>query len=292
MPRKDHKMIRRRLVNAYLTSIISISLVLLLIGVASMVVVNASKLVNYLKENMKLSVLLIQEADQKQAESYAKSIEILPYISSVRVISKEEGAAEMAEMLGEDFLKVFESSPIPISVEVGLKAEYVVPDSLAFITPLLAKSSLVDEIDSQQSLVTSLNDNLTKISLVFSLMIALLLFISIALINNMVRLSVFARRFTIHTMKLVGATKSFIIAPFVRASVIQALIAAVISSGVLCLLFAMAKKSFAELFVVFDTPSLLLSIVLIFVSSVLICSLSTCFVVNKIVSAPKDSLYY
>lgn len=292
MPRKDSKMIRRRLFNAYLTSVISISMVLLLIGVAAMVVVNASRLVSYLKENMKISVMLVQDADEAQAQKYLKSIENLPYINEARIISKEEGIAQMAEILGEDFLNIFESAPIPVSVELTLKAEYVKPDSLAFITPILSRSPLVEDVDSQQALVTTLNDNLTRLSVVFSLMIALLLFISVALINNMVRLSVFARRFTIHTMKLVGATKSFISAPFMRAAVVQAALAAFISSGALAILFSTAKKSFAELFAVFEMDTLLLSIGLIFVSSLLICCLSTYFVVSKIVGADKDELYY
>lgn len=290
--RVNNKMIRRRLANAYLSSVVSISLVLLLIGAASLIIINSGSVAKYLRENMKLSVILKQNVDDKDAEKYSKSIKTLPYIKEVNIISREQGQKELEAVLGEDFLSVFETSPIPISVDVKLKAEYVDSDSLKFVTKALSSSPFVDEIDSQQSLIEALNENLNKISLIFAAIILLLLFISFALISNMVRLSVFARRFTIHTMKLVGATKAFIRTPFINASVLQGLIAACIASGILYALSVAAKKSFAELFMIFEPISIIYTVGIIFVSGVLICMISTFFVVNKLVGAAKDELYY
>ena len=195
-------------------------------------------------------------------------------------------------MLGEDFLDVFETSPVPISVDVTLNAEYVVPDSLAFVSEVLAASPMVEEVDSQQPLVAILNENLAKISAVFGVFILLLLFISFVLINNMVRLSVFARRFTIHTMKLVGATKAFIRAPFLRGALLQGLISALLASAAIWGIYYAARSSFSELFEIFDIVTLLESTGIIFVCGVLICVLSTYFVVGRLVSANKDELYY
>ena len=201
-------MMRRRIANAYLSSVVSISLVLLLIGVASLVLVNAGSVTRYLKENMTVSVILTSDADEQDAQEYASEVSGYPYVRETRVVSREEGERELAEMLGEDFLDVFETSVVPVSVDVALKADYVHPDSLAFISEQLSAPEIVDVLDARQNLVEALTSNIARISVVFAVLIALLLFISFVLINNMVRLSVFARRFTIHTMRLVGATRS------------------------------------------------------------------------------------
>lgn len=292
MSKRENKLLRRRMVNAYLSSVISISLVLLLVGAAALLAVNVSGVSRYLKENMKISVIFNQEVTGEQAEKYAGSASLLPYVKDVRVVSREEGEKELAKMLGEDFLSVFETSPVPVSADVSLKAEYVVADSLALVVKALSASPLVDEVDSRQGLVEALDTNLTKISAVFAVLIAVLLFISFALINNMVRLSVYARRFTIHTMKLVGATRSFITAPFLKAALVQGLVASVISTAALSGILYALNRSFPEFFSVLSRSSLLIAVGIIFATGALLCTLSTYFVVGKLSEAPKDDLYY
>lgn len=292
MSKRENKLLRRRMVNAYLSSVISISLVLLLVGAAALLAVNVSGVSRYLKENMKISVIFNQEVTSEQAEKYAGSASLLPYVKDVRVVSREEGKKELAKMLGEDFLSVFETSPVPVSADVSLKAEYVVADSLALVVKALSASPLVDEVDSRQGLVEALDTNLTKISAVFAVLIAVLLFISFALINNMVRLSVYARRFTIHTMKLVGATRSFITAPFLKAALVQGLVASVISTAALSGILYALNRSFPEFFSVLSRSSLLIAAGIIFATGALLCTLSTYFVVGKLSEAPKDDLYY
>lgn len=292
MSKRENKLLRRRMVNAYLSSVISISLVLLLVGAAALLAVNVGGVSRYLKENMKISVIFNQEVTGEQAEKYAGSASLLPYVKEVRVVSREEGEKELAKMLGEDFLSVFETSPVPVSADVTLKAEYVVADSLALVVKALSASPLVDEVDSRQGLVEALDTNLTKISAVFAVLIAVLLFISFALINNMVRLSVYARRFTIHTMKLVGATRSFITAPFLKAALVQGLVASVISTAALSGILYALNRSFPEFFSVLSRSSLLISAGIIFAAGALLCTLSTYFVVGKLSEAPKDDLYY
>ena len=292
MPKQDGRMMRRRIANAYLSSVVSISLVLLLIGVASLVLVNAGSVTRYLKENMTVSVILTSDADEQDAQEYASEVSGYPYVKETRVVSREEGERELADMLGEDFLDVFETSVVPVSVDVALKADYVHPDSLAFISGQLSAPEIVDVLDARQNLVEALTSNIARISVVFAVLIALLLFISFVLINNMVRLSVFARRFTIHTMRLVGATRSFILAPFLRSAALQGLVSAVIAGAVIWGVFTAMKDSFPQLFSVFSTASLLMTTGIVLLCGVLICVLSTLFVVRRLVSAPKDDLYY
>ena len=195
-------------------------------------------------------------------------------------------------MLGADFLEVFETSPVPVSVDVTLKAEYVQKDSLAQVTKALEAFPLVEEVETPATLVEALTTNLARISLVLGVFILLLLFISFVLINNTVRVNVFARRFTIHTMKLVGATRGFIRAPFVRASILQGLAASALAIGMLWALLEALRRSFPELASVVDLRQLLIVCGCIVACGVLLCVVSTFFVVNKLVAASKDDLYY
>lgn len=291
MSREENKIVRKRLANAYLSSVISISLVLLLVGVASLLILNARGVADYFKENMQISILLKQEVSDSKAEKYEQSLQTLPFINSTRLVSKEEGTEEMKAMLGEDFLSVFEASPIPISIDITLKADYVSADSLDMVIAAISESPLVDEVSCQQSLIEALNANLSKISLILAVFIALMLFISFVLINNTVRLNVFSRRFTIHTMKLVGATKAFIRKPFMVKAVYQGLISAAVAIFILSGMLLFVKKSFAQLFEIFKSDILLLGAFVVIASGVLICVVSTYFVVNRLVSMSKDELY-
>jgi len=165
-------------------------------------------------------------------------------------------------------------------------------DSLEVVRAEIGESSLVDEVVYQRSLVDALNANLSRISLILAVFISLLLFISFVLINNTVRLNVFAKRFTIHTMKLVGATKSFIRAPFLVQSAFQGVFSAVISIMVLVGILFFVKSEFEQLFEVFRLELLLLVAGIVLLSGLVICVVSTYFVVGKLVSLKKDELYY
>ena len=278
--------------NAYLSSVISISLVLLLVGIASLLMVNAKGVSDYFKENMQVSVMMKQSVSDEDALKFKESLDGERYIKKTVFISKEQGQRELAQQLGEDFLDVFETSPIPVSIDVTLEADYVSADSLEVVRAEISKSSLVDEVIYQKSLVDALNDNLSRISLILGVFIALLLFISFVLINNTVRLSVFARRFTIHTMKLVGATRSFIRAPFLLQSAFQGIFASFIAIIVLLGLMFVMRSEFEQLFEIFRMDLLLTVLGIVVAAGLSICLISTFFVVNKLISLKKDELYY
>ena len=174
----NNRIMRRRLANAYLSSIISISLVLLLVGLASMLLVNAKSVSDYFKENMQVSVMMKQNVSEDAALSFKTRLDKERYIKSSLFVSKEQGRREMADLLGDDFLDVFETSPIPVSIDVTLNADYVSADSLEVVRTEIAKSPLVDEVVYQRSLVDALNANLSRISLILAVFIGLLLFIS------------------------------------------------------------------------------------------------------------------
>lgn len=292
MAKGENGIIYKRLVNAYLSSVISISLVLFLVGLASLLLVNAKAVSDYFKENMQVSVLMKQNVDEETALKFKKELDASRYIKSSEFVSREQGAREMAALLGEDFLGVFETNPIPISVDVTLKADYVSADSLEMVKSEISKSAVVDEVTYQRSLVDALNSNLSKISLVLGIFIVLLLFISFVLINNTIRLSVFARRFTIHTMRLVGATRGFIRAPFLVQAVFQGLFSALLAIAMLLAVLFFLRSEFARLFEIFRLEMLLLVMGIVIASGLAICVTSTYFVVNKLVSLKKDELYF
>ena len=292
MGKEEKGIINRRLRSSYLSTVISISLVLLLVGIAALLLVNARSVSDYFKENMQVSVMLKQDVTEKTARAFLLELGGERYIKSTEFISVEQGEKEMAEMLGEDFLDVFESSPIPISIDVTLKADYVSADSLDMVKTEISASPLVDEVVYQRSLVEALNANLSKISFVLGIFIVLLLFVSFVLINNTIRLNVHARRFTIHTMKLVGATRSFIRSPFMVQAVFQGIFSAMIAVlGLIGLLFFI-RNEIAGLFEIFSLDLLLAVIGIVMVSGIVICLVSTCLVVNKLISLDKDDLYY
>lgn len=283
---------RRRLANAYLSSVISISLVLLLVGVASMLMVNAKGVSDYFKENMQVSVMMKQDVSEDDALEYKARMDGMPFIKSTTFISREQGRKEMEDMLGTDFLDVFETSPIPVSIDVTLTADYVSADSLEVVRKIMGNSQVVEEVVYQRSLVDALNANLSRISLFLGVFIILLLFISFVLINNTVRLNVFSRRFSIHTMKLVGATKSFIRAPFLVQAVFQGIFSAVLAIMALVGLLFFLRSQFEQLFQIFRLDLLLSVMGIVLVSGVAICFISTWFVVGKLVRLNRDELYY
>ena len=283
---------RRRLVNAYLSSVVSICLVLLLVGVAAMLLVNTRSVSEFFKENLQVSVMMKQEVSDEEAAVFKNEIDSMRFVRNAELITKARGEKEMAEMLGADFLSVFETSPIPVSIVVTLDADYVSRDSLKIVEKAMMKSPMVDEVVYQKSLVDALNSNLNRISMVLGVFIALMLFISFVLINNTMRLNVFARRFTVHTMKLVGATRAFIRGPFLLRAAFLGLFASVIALVMLTGLLFVIRAEFAQLFEIFTLPRLLIVMGVVVASGLIICVISTWFVVNKLVSLDKDELYY
>lgn len=292
MAYSENKLMHRRLANAYLSSVISISLVLLLIGVSSLLLVNTRSVSDYFKENVQVSVIMKQEVPDSEALEYKKELDSMKFVHGTEFISRERGEKEMAEMLGSDFMKVFETSPVPVSIGVALNAEYVSEDSLKVVESVIGGSPMVDEVVYQRSLVDALNANLSRISAVLGVFILLMLFISFVLINNTMRLTIYAKRFTVHTMKLVGATKSFIRGPFLVRAAFLGLFSSVAALLMLVGILFLIRSEFSMLFDIFTLDKLLLVMAIVVASGLAICVFSTYLVVNKLVSLNKDELYY
>lgn len=288
----NDKSTKRRLAGARVSSALSISLVLLLVGLAALLVVNASGITRWIKENMQMEVLLREEVSEPQAQEFKVQLDSLPFVNTSRLVTREEGMKELQAMLGEDFLQVFESTSIPLSIELTLKAGYVNADSIAVVSSLIEGFPPVAEVESQVPLVDALNSNIRTIGLVLGVLILLLLFISFVLIGNTVRLGIYARRFTVHTMQLVGASRQFIRRPFMLDAFVLGLVSSLLAILVLGGAIWFASRSFPQLLGLFTAQGLALVAGVILVTGIGICLVSTFFVVNRLVGIDRDKLYY
>ncbi len=292
MGRKEKNIIAKRLVHSYLSSIISISMVLLLVGIFALIAVNAKSVSNYFKENIKISVILDSDVEEPEALEVKRKIDANSAVKASEYISKEQGTKEMKQMLGDDFLKVFETNPIPISIEVQLNAEHFSLDSVQLFKENLLKMEQVDEVEYQNSLIETINENLERVGWILMVFIVLLLFISFVLINNTVRLNVYSKRFSIYTMRLVGATRAFIRAPFLIKAIFQGLISGLIAVLFLVTLLYLVREEFVQLFNIFQFHLLIYVLTGVVLLGVVICVVCTFFVVNRLVSLNNDELYY
>lgn len=292
MATKGKNIVHRRLIRSYVTSVISISLVLVLVAAAAVLAANAGGVARWFKENMAVSVLLKQSTSEKEGKALSEELASRPYVKESRFISKEEGAEEMKGLLGEDFLSVFESSPIPISIDLKLDGDFITRDSLEWVKKDLLANKHVEEVVYQETLVETLNANLRRISLVVGVVILLLLVISFALISNTVRLNIYARRFTIHTMSLVGAKRSFIARPFLVQAAVQGAVAGLIASAVLYALIRILSRDSDLLTLILDMRLVWAVLVGTVLLGVAICVVSTLIVVRRVAYISKDDLYY
>lgn len=215
------------------TSCISTSLVLVLLGLVVLFTMIARKLSNSVRENLVVTVLLVDDATEKQIGVCAERLKNRPYVSAVHYISSDEALKEHIASMGTEPEEFMGSNPFPASFELQMKADYANSDSLRWIVKWLESDALVADVVYQQDLVENLNRNLQRVGIILLVLALLLTFVSFGLINSMVKMSLYANRFLIHTMKLVGARWGFIRRPFLARAFKIGLIAALLADGVL-----------------------------------------------------------
>lgn len=215
------------------TLCISTALVLFLLGMVVFSVLSARNLSAYVKENLTVTMMLGEDITDPEARQLCSELRKQSYISNLTYISKEQALKEQTAAMGTDPSEFIGMNPFVASIELQLKAEYANTDSLKWISKNIKADKRVTDVTYPQDLMDSVNHNLNKINLVLLVLAVLLTCVSFSLINNTVRLGMYARRFTIHTMKLVGASWGFIRRPFLRNAIGIGVLAAVIADGVL-----------------------------------------------------------
>lgn len=238
---------KRRLLTSYLTTTVSITLVLFLLGLTAMMLLYASVISRHVRENIAVSVFIKEGVTEAQVSRLQKQLDASDWVKSTKYISADEAAKIMQEELGEDFISFLGVNPLLPSIEVNPKAEYAHSDSLAKVSKKLTSLEEVKEIHYQKSLVDAVNENVKQISIGLLVLSGVLLFISLALINNTIRLSVFSRRFLIRSMMLVGASWWFIQKPFIYRGILQGLISALLANVLLGLVLYLGAKEFPDI---------------------------------------------
>lgn len=292
MKRKETKLTRRRLKSSYFTSIISISLVLFLLGFVGLLILNAKKLSNHVKESITFSIILKENAKEVDIRQLQKTLDASFFVKSTEYISKEQAADQLQKEYGEDFIDFLGYNPLPASIDVYLFAEYANTDSMSRIENQLSEYSLIKEVYYQKSLVHLINENVRKISFIILLFSVLLFIIAVTLINNTLRLSVYSKRFIVNAMQLVGATRAFIRKPFLIKSIIHGTYAAFIA---LCLLFGMlyfVQKEFKEVIGFQDVQILIMLFLLVLFLGIILNWICTFFALRKFLRLQEDELYY
>ncbi len=291
MSKRDQHISVRRRMSSYLSAVVSISLVLFLLGASGVLLINAHRLSDYFKENIALTVILDETTTEADAAWVRKQLDAAPYIRETKYVTKEQAADEMKQLLGSDFMEVFDFNPLPLAVEAKLKAQYAEVDSVAKIEKSLSAMPHIREISYQRSLIELVNKNIRKIGLVMLVFIVLMLFITLVLINNTIRLSVYSRRFIINTMRLVGATRWFITRPFLWRSLLQGIFSGVIAILLLTGVLYVVQNEFGEIMGFIDAELLLVLFGGILVLGMFISFTSTLFAVHKFVRIDADKLY-
>lgn len=284
--------LRNKIFKSWLTSMISISLVLLMVGALLLVLVNADKLSDYVKEQIGFTLVLNEELKDTDIKRLEKVLEASEYVKASRYIDKETAAIELTQELGEDFMGFLGFNPLFASMDVKLYAAYTHPDSLAIIEKEFLDYPQVKEVYYQKDLLGAINENVNKISIFLLIVVALTGFIFISLINNTIRLSIYSERFTINTMQLVGAARSFIRKPFLLRSLTLGFFGAFIANILLTALMYAFRK---ELEGIIDPAGFwILGPVLVAVLflGVIISYASTLFAVNKFLKMKFDELFY
>jgi len=289
---KEAGLSKTRLRSSYLTLVISVSLVLLLLGILGFILINARELADYFRESLSFSIMLDDDAKEADIRMLQKDLDAKLFVKSTKYISKDEAAVKMKKDLGEDFISFLGDNPLPPSIDVYLHAGYTGPDSVAKIEKYVHEYPFVKEVYYQESLLFLINENVKKISLYLLIISSFLFLISLTIINNTIRLSIYSRRFLIRTMQLVGATRAFIRRPFIVQSAFHGLLAALIAMSLLMGLLYLIEKEYFLMFTFESTKLLVLLGVSLIITGVLINIISTFFSVNRYLNISEDKLYY
>ena len=284
---------KRRVAGSYAMSLVSISLVLFLLGLFSLFMMHARELSIHVKENIGFEIVMNSDVKEANILRLQKELDAMPAVKSTEYITKEEAITRLSEDLGEDFLQWLgnEANPLLPSIDVRFHAAYANNDSIAAIEAQLQENTDIKEVYYQKSLIDLINQNLRKIAIVLIILSVLLLVIAIALIRNTIRLSIYAKRFLVRSMQLVGATESFIRRPFLRQGVSQGFFGGLLADLLLAGILFGASKRIPDLILIQDMRVIVAVFIGLIVLGVVLAWLSTRAALDRFLKANLDKLY-
>ena len=276
----------------FITSLISTSLVLILLGTIVLFVLSARNLSSYVRENINITILLNDDISQSDIKWFRENLEKKDYVKSVKYISKERALHEQCNEMGTDPSEFLGYNPFTASFEVKLKAQYANAENVHQIINQIKTTHKVMDVVYQKELMDSVNYNIRKLSIVLLIIAALFTYISFALINNTVRLTIFSRRFIINTMKLVGASWGFIRKPFLDSAFILAVISAIVADGVIIGGLFWLMNYEPEISQVIDINVMVITGVAVLGFGILITYLCTFFSLSRYLRMSSNELYH
>ncbi|MDP2687557.1 MAG: permease-like cell division protein FtsX [Aequorivita sp.] len=283
---------KRRLISSYFSVVISISLVLFLLGLLGLLVLNSKKVADYFKEQIAITVFLKDTAKEVEITQLKQSLALAEYTKSATFVSKEDAAKDHQETLGENFIEYLGENPLQNSIDVYILADYVTPEKMEEITNELKSKDFVDDVIYDKPLIAQLTENVQRISFWVLIISGVFTFIAVLLINSSIRLSIYAKRFTIKTMQMVGATKKFIRQPFVWKSVRLGIIGAIVAMIGMAVVLYYLNESFPQLQLLGDPVLLTVLFAFILLMGVIITWISTFIATQRFLNLRTDDLYY
>ncbi|MGY5351620.1 cell division protein FtsX [Wenyingzhuangia sp. IMCC45533] len=292
MSKSFEKYQKRRLLASYLSVVLSITMVLLMVGFLGLTVLKYRKLSGYFKE--KVSVTLYLKNDMKDTEKIGLEtyLQDKEYVNKINFVSRKQAAEEFSKDIGEDFLTFLGDNPLKSYYEIGLKADFVSPGQLIYIAKELEKNAFIDEVAYDAPLVDLLTKNIKAIGFWLVVGASVLAFIAILLLNSSIRLSIYSKRFTIKTMQMVGATKSFIRKPFIWTSVRLGLLGALFASLMIVAFCYKVDDKLPALALLDDTQVLSMVISGVFLVAVMITTFSSFVATQRFLRLKTDQLYF
>jgi cell division transport system permease protein len=275
----------------YISTVFGIAMVLSMVGLLGLILVEANNLSNYVKENIVLNVYVDDAAHESDVLQLQKQIEANPMVKQAQYVSKELAARNLQKDLGEDFVKFLGYNPLSQSIDVYLKAEYANNNDIEKFKTELLKNPVIKDVKYQKSLVEQMNENITTISLVILVFAGIFVVLSVALINNTIRLAIYSQRFLIKSMQLVGATKGFIRKPFLLYGIWHGILGALIAVLILVGTLSLAYKEIPDLVILRNYTEFGLIFIVIIGLGIFISGFSTFLAVNKFLRLKIYNLY-
>jgi cell division transport system permease protein len=285
------KYTKRKIRGSAFTVVLSLTLVLFMLGLLGLLLLNTRNLVNNIKENINLQVFLKESAAEADIEQLRKELDLSLFVKSAEVVTKEQAAEQLKKDLNEDFIAFLGTNPLSNSFNIKLNANYANNDSLAMIERSLLENVIVKEVIYQKVLVNEINSNASKIGLIILIFSLFLLLIALALINNTIRLSIYAQRFVIKTMYLVGATQRFIRWPFIWRGIMHGIISGLIATLMIITFIYFMQHQISEYNLLQDKYQLLILFGAIILLGILIAGVSASLSVRKYLRSQSDDLY-
>jgi cell division transport system permease protein len=281
-----------RLRNSYVTTVVSIAMVLFLLSLLGLLILNARQIGDYVKENIGFSVILKDDVREADIIQLQKTFDANPAVKATTFVSAQSAAEELQKELGENFLEFLGTNPLKPSIDIKFHAAFANPDSMAKFEKDFSSFPQVYEVYYQESMVNLVNENLRKISIVMLAFSSLLFLISVALFNNTIRLLVYSKRFIIKTMQLVGATRKYIRRPFIVRGMMNGLFGSALASLLLLGVIYIARRQMPEILQFTDSMTIAMLITLIFIVGMVLSGVTTILAVNKYLGIERDRLYF